>query len=864
MKKKLFYMVLLGLNLFAAPGDLDTTFNPTGAGSGIPGVVFTNLGTTIDKGFAIAIQADNKIILAGQSYDLPSYYYNFALARYNTNGSLDTSFGTGGFVETSFGIILALAIQDDGKIIAGGDDPFVGDGDFIIRRYNTDGSLDSSFGVGGTVMTDFGTLTDSLNDLVIQTDGKIIAVGFSFGAPVALARYNLDGSLDTSFGVGGKVILSIPGGIVGALALQQDGKIVGGGGIGPFPTKFLLVRFNSDGSLDTSFGVNGFAITGFTGNAFVRSLLIQPNDKIIAVGGAFEGSTSFDFAIARFNSDGSLDTSFGSGGKIVTDLGGSDIAYGVVLQEDNKIVLGGTTVISGDEIFSLARYNADGSLDTTFGTGGKVVIPFMDDNEARGLLIQPDGKLVLGGTHGSYPYDFAIARYNNNVGFEATINEATPGIDAGKLNSDFGNNGIAIEGLAGDDGANALIVQFDGKIVIGGSASSGSNPENFGLVRFNRDGTIDNSFGNNGFIVSDFGDGADFINALAMQTDGKIIAGGLSSTNSNPDNFGLARYNTDGSLDLTFGNSGFVTTDFGVGDDSLNALVVQSDGKIIAAGVTANEPNASNFGLVRYNTDGSLDLTFGPDGTGLVVTDFGQADVLRALALQSDGKIIAVGDTFAGDNPCNFAFARYNSDGTLDTSFGVDGTGLVIIDVENGFDGALAIALQKDGKIVAAGKVIIDSDPSRFAIIRLNTDGFLDDTFGDQGIVTTKFDTGNDEARSITIQPDGKLLVAGVVDALSITGRVGVARYNKDGSLDSSFGDGGKVIVDTGLDNDRANAIEITANGDLIAAGLTNSGQDPDNFLLVNLNTNVVISKAAQAIFAKYSQFPAVRNKVIN
>jgi uncharacterized delta-60 repeat protein len=276
----------------------------------------------------------------------------------------------------------------------------------------------------------------------------------------------------------------------------------------------------------------------------------------------------------------------------------------------------------------------------------------------------------------------------------------------GELDTSFSFDGkVTIGfGVGSNDSAEAIIIQLDGKIVAAGRSDAGGSFD-FALARYNTDGSVDSGFGNDGLVVTDFsGSGnIDEAYALSIQSDGKIVAAGRSDAGGSFD-FALARYNTDGSLDSGFGNDGLVLTDFsGFGSyDEAYALSIQSDGKIVAAG-RSDAGGSSNFALARYNTDGSLDSGFGNDG--LVLTDFsgsGNIDEAYALSIQSDGKIVAAGASDAGGS-FDFALARYNADGSLDSGFGNDGLVLTDFSDSESIDDAFALSIQSDGKIVAAG-----------------------------------------------------------------------------------------------------------------------------------------------------------------
>ncbi|MBK6587582.1 MAG: PD40 domain-containing protein [Acidobacteria bacterium] len=340
---------------------------------------------------------------------------------------------------------LAVKLQPDGKILVGGlasHPPF--DDDFGLARYNSDGSPDSDFGVGGKVTTDFGGEHDGVNSLLLLPGGKIVAVGVSWSEghedDFALACYNSDGSLDTSFGVGGKVITDLGRNVddIGIGSVLADGKIVVAGSTNStlFDSgrsrpdvfgegDFAVARYDLNGGLDPSFGNGGIVVTDIFGEDIAVTVAAQPDGKIIAAG--TKSSLSQDFALVRYNSNGTLDGSFGSGGKVSTDLSGHDIAFSLILQPNGKIVATGVTGLTEIPVgtdgelpeiphaqFGLARYNVNGSLDTTFGVNGTLMTDFAGLNGFACTSVQQnDGKLVVGGT--AYISDtdsvFALARY---------------------------------------------------------------------------------------------------------------------------------------------------------------------------------------------------------------------------------------------------------------------------------------------------------------------------------------------------------------------------------------------------------------------------------------------------------------------
>jgi uncharacterized delta-60 repeat protein len=409
------------------------------------------------------------------------------------------------------------------------------------------GDLDSTFGIGGMVTSDFRRSNDIAYASALQADGKIIIAGIRFvgnsaqGGDFLVARYNSNGTLDRTFGQRGQVITDL--GLTeqaAAVAVQPDGKIlIAGGTYDLFPGsggQYALVRYNSNGTLDTTFGLAGVVTTSFgTAGCFASAIVIQGDGKIVAAGTNYlDFSSNSDFAVARYNADGSLDSTFG-GGFVSTDFNqGLDAALSVVLQGDGKIVAAGSAVSEASFYdFALVRYLADGTLDSTFGSGGKVETDLGANNldQARAAVLQTDGKIVAAGT---------------------TV--ASNGLD-----------------------------QF------------------FAITRYNSDGTLDNSFGRRGLATVDFGSFDQSARSVLLQTDGKIVAVGYADTESSDSDFLVARLNSNGRLDTTFGIGGTVRTSFGDLNGGANSSVLQPDGKIVAAGFNATPTSRGvDVALARY------------------------------------------------------------------------------------------------------------------------------------------------------------------------------------------------------------------------------------------------------------------------
>ena len=379
----------------------------------------------------------------------------------------------------------------------------------------------------------------------------------------------------------------------------QDGKTLLGGSCGGNQGDFALVRYNADGTVDQTFGTDGVVTTDF--GYYIergRSLSIQSDGKIL-IAGFISNGNDWDFAIARYNIDGTLDTSFSDDGKVITDFGGtSDKAYSINIQPDGKILLAGLSGNTNltDTDFALVRLNSDGSLDTTFNNDGKVTTDFgTASDSAYSVTIQADDKILVAGNSNN---DFALVRYNADGSVDTTFSSD------GKVTTSFLPNST--------DEANSIAVQEDGKILVSGSCY---DPQIGGyeiaLVRYNSDGSLDTTFDSDGLVTALFGNGSSYGRSITIQSDGKILLGG--QVQGSPHfNFALIRLNIDGSLDTTFNGDGSLVADIGpIGNPDISYSVsVGEDGKILVAGYGSNNGSSYDFTQIRYNRDGSLDLSF--------------------------------------------------------------------------------------------------------------------------------------------------------------------------------------------------------------------------------------------------------------
>jgi uncharacterized delta-60 repeat protein len=420
--------------------------------------------------------------------------------------------------------------------------------------------------------------------------------------------------------------------------------------LGIFTIVPSMVKASGDGSLDATFGSGGKVITSVTVGDSGKSVVVQSNGKIVVAGDGFG-----DIELVRYNVDGSLDVSFDSDGKVVTDVGFNDSGNAVALQNDGKIVVAGTTGTPTTD-FAIVRYSTDGSLDPSFGTGGIVTTSIGRNDDAKSVVIQSDGKIVVAGTSDS---DFVVVRYTSS----------------GVLDSGFGTGGKLTTdiGSSTNDSANSVAIQSDGAIVV-----AGTDLNDFALVRYTSTGALDNTFDTDGKLTTDIGSStSDSAKSIAIQSDGAIVVAGTSSSN-----FAVVRYASTGALDNTFDTDGKLTTDIGSStNDSANSVAIQSDGAIVVAGTSAND-----FAIVRYTSAGALDTGFGTGGK--VTTDIGTStfDSAQSLVIQADSKIVVAGRSSTGAAP-SFAVTRYEvapsspPASTSTTSFTVASTSTTIAPV---------------------------------------------------------------------------------------------------------------------------------------------------------------------------------------
>ncbi|QEH31813.1 hypothetical protein OJF2_02780 [Aquisphaera giovannonii] len=720
------------------------------------------------------------------------------------------------------------------------------------------GSLDPTFGQGGSATTDF-PLNPALaqgTGGVVDSSGRLVVAGLVTDADnnwaTVLARYTRNGSLDPTFGRGGRIVTPIVarGVIYGAarpgVALDARGDILVTGPLSEPPqvsngpvNDFAVARYTPGGRLDATFGDGGIARinVGYTFNSIARQtndapsgIAIQPDGKIVVSGTTsgtpFPYDGGYEFAVARFNADGSVDTGFGADGRAVAAPGGGpyidDYAYDLALAPDGKIVVAGATAYG---TYTAARFTSTGELDPGFASGGLYVGGSSESYTSptvTPVVVQADNKVILGETIAG---DFALVRLDA---------DGTP-------DPSFGVAGVVTTALSTPSLETDLALQPDGKILAVGWNSGGTaSPQaGFVLARYSGiDGAPDPTFGTGGVVISAPPTAQDHAQAVAIQPDGKILLVGYAPTPSagSPDATGVevARLDARGNLDTRYAIGGRATATFnGSRYDTASDVAVLPGGLVLVAGTTSSGSaylGGGEFGLAEYLPDGSLNPLFGRGGR--VTTRFGAPgdnDTVSAMAVLPGGKIVVFGTTEHLDpstyaTTYKYAVAQYNPDGSLDRSFGSGGLATIDLGSPNVF--ALDVAVQPDGKVVLVGSVYPADGNTSVAVVRLTPRGALDPTFGAGGIVTTSLPGSSfDRANAVAIQPDGKILVGGITTDPDYVSEGDLLRYNADGTLDASFGTGGVAIL-PGTNGAGITSVALQPGGGIVVAASAYQGGD--------------------------------------
>jgi uncharacterized delta-60 repeat protein len=860
-------------NVFAEGASSRVLAGGLDPGFGRGGLVVTSVREGDASG--LVVQVDGSLVVAGKCRN-DAGTRSVLLARYTLRGNLDVGFARSGCMrlDRSYGsgapvdcAAAATAVQQDGRIVVAGGvrqppEVISSFDDMFVARVTADGQLDASFGREGWLQLDAG-MASAAHALLIEPDGRILVSGFVRDVKTGTAQACLlgltpEGRMSRSLGATGLILLpSDAWGEAVALARQADGKIVVlAKEMSGANNKFTVWRVATEGRPDPSFGDGGRITLDLGGGSNEpRALAIQRDGKLLVAGYL----QTREYVVVRVDGAGRVDPTFGEGGVVrglyeppSPELQERHASFGAALavQEDGAILLGGAMtqkrVQTGyvgsmpmydiDRVVALARFLPDGRLDPGFGRDGTSITDVSDGIDALAALGLHGGRVFGAGVSARGLLVACFHRDTSSPTMEAAP-APQPSAPRRWLDPSFQGGGAAITSFPnGPADARAIALHPDGRIVVAGRVGDPDSPEAacIAAARYERDGALDGRFASGGRKLVDIEGASSEAHAVAIQVDGKIvIAGSVLDRKGAGRDFALVRLDPDGRVDLGFGG-GLVATGFGESSDGVaHAVAARPDGKIVAVGYAADAEGApgpegelrkERFVVARYESDGRLDESFGR--RGVVTTGF-RGDLARAEAvhLLTNGRILAAG--FARDPAKEYgwdlAVVRYRDDGSLDESFG-DG-GRVLVDVEKTNDFVHAITVQPDGKIVIAGAA---SDPAggmtRFLLARLDAAGRLDPSFGDGGILIVNGVLG--AAAAVALLADGRMVAAGraIVHEREERTRFAIACCLADGRLDPAFGTKGMLLVDLGGVLDGANGIAVQEDGKILAAGTTRGG----------------------------------------
>lgn len=420
---------------------------------------------------------------------------------------------------------------------------------------------------------------------------------------------------------------------------------------------------------------------------------------------------------------------------------------------------------------------------------------------------------------------WATARTGLLVSLLALVVPANVFAQAGTLDTSFSRDGKQVTDLtSGLEIAFEVVVQADGKIVAAGQA--GRRDDRIGLVRYNPDGSLDSTFSGDGKLLTNFTAGAEFALDVVLQADEKIVvAGGIGGQGGR---CGIVRYNPDGSLDTTFSRDGRQAINFTPGWDSCYKALIQPDGKIVAGGVAAGQGTRAT--LLRLNAGGSLDSTFSGDGK-LARNFTSRTDYFEELALQADGRIVAVGTADWDRAGSRVLVTRFNTDGSLETGF--SGDGIILANFATSFDGAFAVAVQPADQAIVVGGQASES----MTVLRYLPKGTLDPSFSGDGRVVTEVAPSLDYAEDVEVQADGKIVVGGSASYFRRDSKFLLARYDTTGLPDPTFSGDGEMLINFGSSTDEAYGLALQpSDGKIIIGGIT-AGQG-GRFALARVNAS--------------------------
>jgi uncharacterized delta-60 repeat protein len=733
---------------------------------GDAGVVRTPLrSSSTDFATALTVGPDGQYLLAAGAGG------DFGFARFTTgvsdvNGTYFQSRTTTDFGGTDDVPRAAATTASDRFVLAGS-----AGGDLSLARYERTGVLDRTFDGDGRVTLDLGSASDTAYAVVPLADGRLVVVG---GTPAVatVLRFLPDGAPDLAFGAGGRVALPSTG-PGRAAALQPDGKLlVAGGG-----DSLVVYRLQADGALDSGFGTGGVASLGVSGAARANAMVLGADGMITVA-----GSRGPDVIVARFDAIGRPDRTFGTLGVTITPVAGGGAGFALAQRPDGGLLVAGDAGTRG----MLARYRPDGTTETSFGTNGVFVTrPDVGDQveRLRAVAAHPQVGWVVAGAVGANAYVHRIGEVTDRIVFGNAVDFGTPRQEV-----------------------TAGVVQSDGKVVAVVEAGGQT-----GLVRYNADGSRDAAFGIAGIVVSDR---VGYPRGVALQSSGRILVAGMSSS---PSRAAVAAFAPDGSVDTAFGDDGLAGMEM-VGDTQMaSGVAVTADDRVVLTGGSDSGGTVS-----RFLADGRPDPTFGQGGRALGAFP-GHAGPRVHPTVVADGRILVL--TYPRHTSNDRALFRLNADGSLDRSFGTDGS--------LPLGGRAAFTVQPDGRILVAGTTShTDGD---IAVVRFLPDGTADTSWQ---TVFNEFRTFNggmaahSAPSTIAVQPDGRVVVGGTAMT-----SYALVRLNSDGTKDLRFGVDGRMLVRIEPGAPPALVVPTATSGLLVVATAGSGSWPAEGVLLARIAT---------------------------
>ncbi|SFC62439.1 Ig-like domain-containing protein [Pseudoalteromonas denitrificans] len=799
---------------------IDTSFGSSGTASSNS---FTSM--RFDKPNDLAIDASGKLLVVGRN-DASGNSADISIIRFNTDGTIDRSFGTQGVVNTDLGLFeeaIAIDIDASGKIVVVGTQDNSATKEIFVARYTSSGILDTSFNSTGYRVTSFGA-TNTAADAQVHSNGSIIVASSLGSGGFRIVKFAGDGSshatADASFFAGAD--------IASTLFIQSDGKVVVAGTIVNSTKDFAVARFDvsSDPAVDTSYGASGIASFDFTGavDDIVYSGLINSSNEITLVGST-KPNPNEDMAALTIDSTGSLITAFGSSGFLVVDIDG-DAGAGTNKSIARDIVEDG----SGNLLFAIDKgtsnidnvlYKTDinGVVDSTYGSSG--IVNF--DNNASpniiGSMVKDSANNIILLTTttltSSSEPDLLIVRFST----------------AGALDSSFNTKGYNIFDPTFSNDALSKVIELTVAPHTGKFIAIGSSEINKRLIvaRYNSNGLLDETFGSNGYFIKQ-----DAVNSFTGKdivelSDGRLAAvGGVAGSGF------VTMLTTSGTPDNSFGSSGeYKTASLGL---TFNAIKLNASKLVI--GGTSNNSGTEDIYLTRMDLSGSLDNSFGSNGVATFDLIVGQnpaeEETVEDIAVLTDGSIIIVGvKHYSEGNPTGL-IVKVTASGVLDTSGFVVGTGYLLLDLDpqnfSNVDMLYEVKIDSNGKIIAVGSTT--QGQTSIVVIQLNSNGSVDTNFDLDGIVSHNYGSGNGAALSLVLDTTNKIFITGYNNN-GTNEDVFIAKITQTGVKDTSFnGANGGILFDYNS-NERAFSILISSDGSLVIGGGDNLSSYPNSFFYI-------------------------------